>query len=653
MAKHLGSSPKKKSNKSLPSAKELPRLIEWKAPARRRFCYTRLFSKEEIAPVLAAVVLFLATWAAPLNPLFKLIAYAVTALVAAFTTLRRAFLAGLNRRWPDEDCFALIASLCAFLARHPAAGALLVILSKAAELTEAYILARSARGVESIREYLPEKAHVEEEFGLVDVLPEELKEGDIYVVMQGERVPVDGIVLEGLSRVDSSAFGGGDTPASVQSGDEVLSGVINTDDILRLRAIRSFEDSALAKHIKCLENANNEKTVSEDRLELYASIVSPVILCIALVCGVLIPLLGGSWQRGLSTAAIVLLLGSPSVLILSVPVIFLGGLSCASHSGFRFRSKRVLEKLFRARTVVFGKTGTITDGRYAVTEVISAKFDEDDLLRVAAAAESRSRHPIASAIKQAAGWTEEKNAEILKVEEVPGRGISAFIEGKHVYVGNASLLEEHGIGFQVPHRAGSAIHVAVDGVYWGYILVSDKIREGAFDAIEELRSQGLRNIVMLTGDVRSATSRLARSLNFDMIKTDQTPEDKLSAVSYLRKSLGNGESLVYVGDGFHDADMFERADVGIALNAMGDLRAEEAADVVLMDEDILRVPQVMMISSGISRLLLENVVLVAGIKLILLILALTGLLSILPAAVLNTVCTVLACVNSLRSFKVE
>ena len=231
--------------------------------------------------------------------------------------------------------------------------------------------------------------------------------------------------------------------------------------------------------------------------------------------------------------------------------------------------------------------------------------------------------------------------------------MSAFIEGKHVYVGNATLLEEHGIWFQVPNRSGAAIHVAVENVYWGHILLNDKIREGAFDAIEEIRSQGVRNIVLLTGDVRSATSKLARSLNFDMVKTDLTPAQKISAVSYLRKSLGKGESLAYVGDGFHDADMFENADVGIALNAMGDDQAEDAADVILMDDDILRVPAVMRIVSDIARLLQENVILLGGSKLLLLILALSGLLSLLPAVLLHVLCTALACINALRSFMID
>ena len=657
MAKHLvSSSPKpstKAKKKSKKKAKALPRLIQWRAPSRRRFCYIREFSVAEMAPVLAAVVLFLAASFAPISSLLKLIAFAVAAFVAGFSILRRSFLNVLHGTWPDEDSLLLLASVLTFLAGHYALGALVVILGRIGELLEAYVLTRSSHSTDTIRDYLPDKSHVLEEFGQIDILPEELQEGDLVLVEAGEMIPVDGVITEGNSSVDLSAFGGKDTPESVAVGDEVLAGGLNTEGPLRIRAVRSFEESSIAKHIRCLEQAEHEKTDLEDRLELVASIYSLVMIFIAFVVGVLAPLFHGNWESALSKAAIVLLLTSPSSLILSVPVILLGGLSCASHSGFRFKFKQVMEKLFHTKTMVFGKTGTITDGKFTITEVVSNKVSEQELLRLAAAAECNSRHPIAVAIKQAAGWMEDQTPDILRIEDIPGRGVSAFIDGKHVYVGNATLLEEHGIWFQIPSRSGSAIHVAVDNTYWGHILLNDKVREGAFDAIEELRSKGLRNIVMLTGDVHSATAKLARSLNFDMVKTDLTPSEKISAVSYLRKSMGKGETLAYVGDGFHDADMFDNADIGIALNAMGDEQAEDAADVILMDDDIMRVPAIMRIVSDVSRLIQENLVLLGASKLLLLILALSGLLSLLPAALLHTLCCCLACLNSLRSFTID
>ena len=325
----------------------------------------------------------------------------------------------------------------------------------------------------------------------------------------------------------------------------------------------------------------------------------------------------------------------------------------ASRGGILLKSKTVLEKLSHTKTLIFGKTGTITDGNYTISDVVANRVKEKDLLAVAAAAESSSRHPIALAIKQAAGWTAEDSEKVLEIEEIPGRGVTAFIDGKHVYVGNAALLEEHGIWFQVPSRSGAAVHVAVENEYWGHILLADKIREGAFDAIEELRSEGVDDIVMLTGDVRSVTAPLARSLNFDMVKTELSTEDKLSAVSFLRKGLGKGESLAYVGDGFHDSALFESADVGIALDAMGMNESTSAASVLLIDEDILRVPDALRIAVRSDRIIKENLILAAAVKLVLLVLALCGVLPILTASIVDTLASCLVSLNALRCFMIQ
>ena len=650
MSKHLAAAPKKKKKRSAKNAKELPRLFVWKAPERRVFRYLRVLSKEEVMPVLAATVLFLAARIAPLSALFKLIAYAVSAFVAGFSILRRAVEAVLQRRAPDEDCFALLSALCAFLASYPAFGALIVILARVQELMESYILTRSARGIESIRERLPEKAHAEEEFGIVDVLPEELHEGDIFIVRQGETVPVDGVVVDGFSRVDSSAFGGKDMPSSVSSGDMVLAGGVNMGS--KMDCFQAV-DHALTRHLRSLENAENEKTLIEDKLEFFASIFSLVMLGLAFIIGVIAPLIHGDWQRGLKTASIVLLLGSPSALILTVPVIFLGGLFCASHSGIRFRSKQIVEKLFRVKTAVFSKTGTITDAHFRISDVVTDKVSAEKLLQIAAAAESYSRHPIAMAIKQAANWTEEQSGSVVNAEEIPGQGVSAIVEGNSVYVGNAALMEAKGIWYRHPSQAGCTVHVAVQNEYLGYILLNDNPREGVFDMIEELRLRGLKEFVMLTGDVQSTTPQRARSLNFTLSKTSLTPEGKISAISYLRKNQGKGESLVCIGDGFHDAGMFESADVGIAMNAMGDDLAENAADVILMDDDIQRIPAVFRIVTGVARLLMTDVGLLSGSRLLLLVLGLSGTISILPAALLNTAFVAAACFVALRSFSIE
>lgn len=653
MAKHLAPSSDKKQRTRQEREKLLPKVLTWKTPEKRVYSYMRVFSVEEMAPVLAAVILFLAAWLAPVSLLLKWIAYAASAFVAGFSILRRCFHSVIRLKMPDEDVLVLLASVLTFAAGRPAVGAILVIFGRVLELAEAYVLARGARGVEALRDFLPEKAHLVEELGLIDVVPEKLKEGDIFLVNSGETVPVDGEILEGESELEYSAFGGKEERETFGIGCRILAGGVNRGDSLRLRAVHGFEDSALAKYLESLANAGKEKTWIENTIERYAPFYTAAMLLLAAIVGVVAPLFHGRWKEAFSLAATILVLATPSTLILTVPLAFLGGLTSAAHNGIRLRAKVFLETLARARTVVFGKTGTITEGDFNIVEIYPNHVDETELLRIAAAAESFSRHPIAAVIKEAAGWTEEQAGSVLQVNDIPGRGVSAFIDGKNVYVGNAALLDEHGIHYRVPTRSGAAIHVAVDNEYRGYILLGEKIRESAFDAIEELRGHGIRNIVMLTGDVRSSTAKLARSLNFDMVKTELTPEEKLSAVDYLRKSLGKRESLIYVGDGFHDADMFKNADAGLALNAMGDESAEEAADIILMDGDLLRVPKAFMLASGVERIVMENVLAVAGGKLLLLFFSLCGLLSLPVCAFLHTALMCLASLNALRAYILE
>ena len=633
-------------------AKTPPRLFHWKKPEKRKFRYVRAFNRAELLPAGAALVLFLAACLAPVGPLLKLIAFAVTALVAGFSVLRRCFLRAVHLKAPDEDALLIPASVLCFLAGRPAVGALLVLLGRTAQLTQAYVQLRSQRAVQALGDVLPEKAHAEESFGRVDVLPEELKVGDVFCVEKGEAVPVDGVVLSGVGPVDSSRFGGPETPVAVQEGDEVLSGTVNTGETLRLRAVRSFENSGLSRHLQSLNNAGRKKTRFEGELERVCSITTLCMIGLAAVVGLIVPLMRGEWSKWLLRAAMLLFLTTPSALILSVPATFLGGMSCASHSGMRVKSKRVLDKLWHVRTVVFGKTGTVTDGHYSVTEVVPVRGTNEELLRLAAAAESVSRHPIAAAIREAAG-RDPDGAEVLNAQELPGRGVSALIDGKQVYAGNATLLGEHAVWFRVPDRPGAAVHIAVDGIYQGYILLSDKIREGAFDTVEELRSLGVRNVVMLTGDVRSVTAKLARALNFDMVKSDLSAEEKISSVDYLRRSLGVRETLACVGDGFHDAAMFKKADVGIALSAMGDDSAEKAADVILMDSDLARIPEVVRIARGTGFLVRESAYGLAAVKLLLTVLAVFGAVSPVPALIMGTAADMAVSLNALRGFIIE
>ncbi len=642
-----------KSGKNARGAQTLPRLVEWKKPERRKFRYERVFSKAEIFPVAAAAVLFAAAQLAPVGPLLKLVALAVSAVVAGFSVLQRCVSHLLRLRLPNEDALLIPASLLCFLAGRPAVGAFLAILGRCAELTQAYVQLRSQRGIQALGSILPEKAHLEESFGTVEVLPEELKVGDVIRVDKDEAVPVDAEVLSGAGPVDSSRFGGPEEPVPVAIGTEVLSGTINRGEAIRLRAVRSFENSGLSRHLQSLSGAARKKTRLEGQIERVCSFTTPVLICLAVILGLAVPLFVGNWSDWLVRASLVLFLTTPSALILSVPVTFLGGLSCASQYGMRIKSKRALDKLSHVKTAVFSKTGTVTGGKFSVTQVFPERGSKEELLRIAAAAENSSHHPIALALKEAAAWTPEFGEDVLNAQERPGRGVSAFVKGKQVYVGNATLLEEHGIKARIPNDTGTAVHVAADGIYLGHIMLNDKVREGAFDTVEELRSLGVRNIVMLTGDVRSSASRLARALNFDMVKAELSVEDKISSVDYLRRSLGRGETIVCVGDGFHDSAMFKKADVGIALNAMGDAQAEKAADVILMDNELTRVPAVVRIAGRTGTLIRESAYAFAGVRILLVLLAAIGAAAPIPTLILGAAADAAVTLNALRAFTVQ
>ena len=358
-------------------------------------------------------------------------------------------------------------------------------------------------------------------------------------------------------------------------------------------------------------------------------------------------------MRWLRCGVIFLLIASPSTLAVSIPLACLGGELSAVLNGILSKGHDCFEVLARVKTMVFGKTGTITEGRFAISGIYTTGVSKEDLLSVAAAAESFSRHPVALLLKGAAGWTPEIAEGVMEVQDVPGRGVSAFIEGRHVYVGNAALLQEHGISYSVPTRAGTAIHVAVENRYWGHILLSDKTRDGAFDALESLRSMGVDQLVMLTGDVLSTSRPLASSLGFDLLRTEMSPEAKVSAIDYLISGKGKGTSVGFVGDGVNDVPMLEAADVGIAIDALHAWSEADAADILLLDDKIELLPAAMHISRSLRLILWENLGALLGVKLILLLLAMAGLLSIPAAAAVTTLSSALALLNSLRAFGLE
>lgn len=652
MAKHLA--PSKKKERKLPEFRQkvLPKVVNFRFGQTKKQ-YFREFSLRMMIPVLAAALLFLVGFLLRSPMWVKVLLLGASALCSAFDLLRRCLKKLVNRKLPDEDLLFLIAAILAFCLGEYAAGAFSLLVIRAAELVQAYVLARSDNGVEVLRAIMPEKARVMHGEEAVETVPEAVQVGDTLLVQPGDRVPVDGEVLSGMSTLDRSALTGDREAFNVSIGSKLRSGCVNLSAPLTMRAEKSFEDSTAAKRLESFEQARAMNSKLEKRLSRYSAMYTPIVALLALILGVIVPIFTGNWIGGLHQAVIFLLLCSPCALLISVPLCFEGAIVCAERKGVRVFGKSCIERLAHVRTMAFGKTGVITDGNFRVTDVFPDGVGEMDLLAMAAAAESHSRNPVGEALRQAGAWTKETGDGVMQIEEIPGRGVSAFIEGRHVYVGNAALLEEHGIFYLTPNRAGSAIHVAVENQYWGHILLSDKIREGAFDALEDLRAQGVNQMVLLTGDVLSVSKSIASALNFDMVRSELSPDGKLSAIRYLKQGLGDRATLAYVGDGINDAALFDEAHVGVSLDTLRHDDGTDKADVAVMSGEIRRLPALLRIAVAAWKAVLQNIVLCCAVKALLLILALCGAAPIAICAAADALCVVLTALNSLRTFTVE
>lgn len=653
MARHFAPSAHKKKLKiQLPSFRvpELPKLFKREKIHYKPKRYQRVFSVQEMFLVIAATLLFMAGILLPVPRLISVLIYAAAAILAFLPRIFQILQDALNRKLPEEDLLVLLGIIGGFCIGEEVGAAIAAILYRLAQVFEAYAVARADAAIDLMRDKLPEKAKLLIGDKTSEVMPETVDPGQIVRVGIGETVPLDGVIVSGVTELDLSILTGNSTVHTCGVGDQVFSGSVNHGAVIDVRVTKPFSESAAASLLRDVQDAARYETTQERLSDRICAWFAPVVAVLALLLLLVPSLITGQWLPNLRRAVLFLLAASPSALMISVSLSCLGGEMSGIFNGIVSKGHDCLEILAQTRTMVFGKTGTITGGRFEITGVFPNGCSAEDLLAIAAAAESYSRHPIAQLLKLAANWTPDIAESVMQVEEIPGRGVSAFIEGRHVYVGNAYLLQEHGIRYAVPSRAGSAVHVAVENRYWGHILVSDKTREGAFDALEELRSQGVQQLVMLTGDVLSSSRPLASSLGFDLLRTELTPEAKVSAIRYLISGKGKGTSVGFVGDGINDVPMLEAADVGLAIDALHAWNEADAADILLLDRDIEKLPAAMRIARGMRLILWENVGILSAVKCLVLLLALFGSISIPAAAFLGTVSTALAMINSLRSF---
>lgn len=549
----------------------------------------------------------------------------------------------------DENFLMSIATIGAFFTGEFPEAVVVMLFYQVGELFQSYAVDRSRRSIASLMDIRPDYANIERDGKLVQVDPEEVSVGDQIVIKAGERVPLDGVVLEGSSAVNTAALTGESLPREVEPGDDVISGCINQSGLLRVRVTKAFGESTVAKILDLVENSSAKKARAENFITRFSRYYTPCVVIGAVLLAVLPPLiLGGGWPDWIHRALIFLVISCPCALVISVPLSFFGGIGGASKTGILVKGGNYLETLADTEIVVFDKTGTLTRGVFNVTAIHPDKISESDLLEIAALAESYSDHPISRSLKEAYALAID-NTRVTGVEELSGRGIRAKIDGRDVCVGNNKLMEEIGVNWHPCHRIGTTVHVAVNGSYAGHIVISDEIKEDAGAAIAALKKEGVRKTVMLTGDAKQVGESVAKELGLDQVYAELLPADKVDRVEELLRGKSKKGKLAFVGDGINDAPVLSRADIGIAMGTMGSDAAIEAADIVLMDDKPSKIAEAIRVSRKTLRIARQNIIFALAVKLLILVLGAIGIANMWEAVFADVGVSVLAILNAMRA----
>ena len=599
-----------------------------------------LFLALELAEHLAPDVLPGLAW-----PVLYLIPYGII----GWDVLWRAIRNIKNGQVFDENFLMSVATVGAFgCGEYPEAVAVMLFY-QVGELFQSVAVDRSRKSISALMDIRPDYANIEQNGELVQVDPEEVSVGDVIVVKAGERVPLDGTVLEGASSLDTAALTGESLPRDVQAGDEVVSGCVNLTGVLHVRVNKPFGESTVAKILDLVENSSSKKAKAENFITRFARYYTPAVVFAALALAALPPLLGmGPWLMWVQRALNFLVVSCPCALVISIPLSFFGGIGGASKQGILVKGGNYLEALAQAGIVVFDKTGTLTKGTFEVTAVHPQQVSERELLELAALAERFSDHPISRSIQAACQPAPDPN-RVTDAKEIAGHGVQAVVDGKTVLAGNQKLMDQFRISFEDTCRhVGTIIHVAVDGVYMGHIVISDQVKEGAEQALRALKAAGVRKTVMLTGDSQAVGQAVAQQLGLDEVHAELLPGDKVDQVERLLQSKGPKEQLVFVGDGINDAPVLSRADIGVAMGAMGSDAAIEAADIVLMDDDLNKLPVAVRIARKTLRIVRENIVFALAVKFLVLILSALGVANMWWAVFADVGVSVIAILNSMR-----
>ncbi len=549
----------------------------------------------------------------------------------------------------DENFLMLIATVAAFCIGEYSEAVAVMLFYQVGELFQSYAVGKARRSITDLMDIVPEYANLETEDGMEQVDPDEVGIGSIIVIKAGERIPLDGVVTEGDTMIDTAALTGESVPRRASVGDEVISGCINGSGTIKVRTVKAFEDSTVTRILELVENAGNKKAKVENFITRFAKVYTPFVTVCAVILAIIPPLVfGGGWGEWIKRACIFLVISCPCALVISVPLGFFGGIGAASRSGILVKGGNYLEAVSEITTVVFDKTGTLTKGEFRVTRTEPVNCTKEELMCCAAHAESFSDHPIAVSVREAYEGTVD-TSRVSNAEELAGHGIAADVDGKRVIVGNRALMQKHGIAAEDPSGGGTVIHTAADGAYLGSIVISDSIKPDTPEAIKRMKETGIKRCVMLTGDRAAEAGAVSSALGIDEHYAQLLPADKVGIVEKLLAECKDGEKLAFVGDGINDAPVLARADVGIAMGSMGSDAAIEAADIVIMDDDLRKIPLIKRIAAKTMRIVRENIVFALAVKLAIMLLGAFGFADMWLAVFADVGVAVIAILNSMRT----
>lgn len=624
--------------------------------------------KKMLCRILLAALCMVILHFIPAKGWVRYLLYLIPYLIVGYDILKKAVLGIVHGEVFDENFLMAVATVGAIGIGDLAEGVFVMLFYQVGELFQSYAVGKSRRNITQLMDIRPDYANIEQDGELVQVDPDEVSIGTVIVVKPGEKIPIDGVVAEGESALNTGALTGESLPREVSAGDEVISGCVNLNGLLKIRTTKEFGESTVSKILDLVENSSMKKSRSENFITRFARVYTPAVCIGAVLLAVVPPLLAllipgieTSFIKWFTRALTFLVISCPCALVISIPLSFFGGIGGASAKGILVKGSNYLEALAKTKVVVFDKTGTMTKGVFEVTKLHTENVSKELLLYYAAAAERYSTHPISKSLLQAyedsrqtaEGCKQVEQAEVTQVEEISGHGVKALVDGKTVAVGNRKLMAQVGITCGDADGIGTEIHVALDGVYAGWILISDVIKQTAAGAIHDLKASGVKKIVMLTGDSEKVAQAVAAELSVDEVKSELLPADKVAEVERLLENEEKGEVLAFVGDGINDAPVLSRADIGIAMGALGSDAAIEAADIVLMDDDPAKIALAMRISRKTLRIVYQNIIFALGVKAVCLILGALGIANMWWAIFADVGVMVLAVLNATRALIVK